>query len=230
MSEAKPEKLQNSQGGAYAYPVMLNLQHKRCVIIGGGPVAARKLGSLAKAGAKVTVVAPRFSPELLEAAAHYECELCCEEYQPQHLEQAFIVIAATDSFAVNRSITQAAPALVNNATEPELSSFTVPSLLEQGDLRIAISTGGVPAYTRRLKEYLEQQITPDFALFADFLQDIRQQVKQIPSSSAERTAFWRQALTIATIKLLAEGNLARAKELVNDAVTSFRTQSQNRPR
>lgn len=214
-------------GKDFAYPAMLNLKDKKCIIIGGGSVAARKLAALAKAGAAVTIVAPSFCSQLTELAENVPCQLISSAYDKKYLQDAFLVVAATDNFDVNRQITCDAPFLCNNITEPELSNFTVPSVIEAGSITIAVATGGVPAYTRLLKTYLSETINSDFAEFNDFLLTVRQQVKEIPSTPGQRTLFWRSVLTKEITELLETGNISKAKEKILDAVNSFRTQSQN---
>ena len=194
----------------FQYPAMLKVAGKHCVIIGGGAVAARKLQTLLDAGARVTVVAPEFCAELQSLAAR--CTLVTDSYKPQYLEGAFVVIAATSSFAVNREISAAAPCLVNNITEPELSNFTV------------------PAFTRLLKTQLAQFITPELADFNDFLREQRDVVKAITPDSKAHTAFWRSVLNKALLNQVMAGETAKAKEKVLDAVNSFRSQSQDSPR
>lgn len=212
---------------SFTYAAMLNLNGRSCVIIGGGSVAARKLATLGESGAELTMVAPDFCEEALAAAKKYSCTVLQEYYQPKHLQDAFITIAATDSKAINREITAAAPMLVNNITEPELSNFIVPATMQVGKIHLTIATGGIPAYTRFLKSFLKQKLTPAFAEFNEFLKEQRQLVKNIPSTPAERTAFWRNALNQEVLNLLEADNAVQAKEKVRHAVNSFRAQSQN---
>ena len=211
----------------FSYPVMLKLKGKRCVIIGGGVVAARKLATLGEAGASVTCIAPSFASELLKVAAKYDCALVQECYQPSQLNNAFVVVAATDSFEINRAITEAAPCLCNNITEPQLSNFTVPSSFNVGTLTVTIATGGIPGYTRLLRRYLQTKLKPAFGQFNDYLLEQRKAVKQIASTPEERTAFWRQVLNENLLHLLENENIEQAKEQIQNAVDSFRTQSQN---
>lgn len=215
------------QASSYNYPIMLKLAGQKCIIVGGGIVAARKLGALANTGAKLTVIALDFCPELLELAEKYKAELIKAAYSPDQLQGALITVAATDSFAVNRQISADAPGLVNNITEPELSSFTVPAQLEIGSIKLTLATGGMPGYTRLLKSYLKQQIPLAFSEFNQFLKEQRQIVKTIPSSPEERTQFWRQTLTLDLIDDLAANNIDQAKEKIIHAVDSFRLKSQN---
>lgn len=212
----------------FHYPVMLRVSGKRCVIIGGGTVAARKLQTLLDAGAQVTVVAPEFCA----AVQHHSdsATLINDSYKPAYLDKAFVVIAATDSKTINRQICADAPCLVNNITEPELSNFTVPSAIRAGNITVSLATGGMPAFTRLMKKQLSQLVTPALADFNDFLLTQREVVKQTASTSEERTAFWRSVLTQDLLNLLLAGEAAKAKEKVLDAVNSFRTQPQNSSR
>lgn len=214
----------------FQYPVMLNIYGKSCVIIGGGLVAARKLHALGKAGGKITVVAPEFCGELLQAAEIYEATLMQEAFKPQHVADAFITVAATNSIIVNRHACAAAPCLCNNVTEPNLSNFTVPSLIKEGEISVTVATSGVPAFTRLLKKYLEQQLKPAFAEFNRFLKEQRSILQHTDSTPKERTLFWRRVLNEDILKLLEAEQSAQAKEKVLDAVNSFRTQSQNSSR
>lgn len=214
----------------FHYPAMLRVADKRCVIIGGGTVAARKLTTLLDAGANVTVVAPIFCDDVQKLASAQGCTLIKDYYKPEYLQNAFVVIAATDNKVVNRQISDAAPCLINNITEPELSNFTVPSAISEGDITIALATGGMPAFTRLLKKQLEHILTPELADFNSFLLLQREEVKSINSTPEERTQFWRSVLKQDLLNLVIAGKAAQAKEKVLDAVNSFRTQSQDRPR
>lgn len=214
----------------FHYPVMLRVEGKPCVIIGGGTVAARKLQTLLEAGALVTIVAPEFCTQVRELAAHPSCTLITDSFRPEYLRNAFVTIAATNSFAVNREVTAAAPCLVNNITEPELSNFTVPASISEGSITLALATGGMPAFTRLLKSQLAQVITPELADFNDFLLLQRNVVKQTATSSEERTMFWRSVLNKDLLNLVRAGKTAQAKEKLSDAVNSFRAQSQNSTR
>lgn len=214
----------------FNYPAMLNLAKKACFIVGGGVVAARKFATLANCDAKITIISPELCEELLAEIAKYPCAIIKEKYSTEYLQGAFLVIAATDSKKVNRAVTADAPCLVNNITEPELGNFTVPATVSEGSITLALATGGMPAFTRILKAHLAKSITPELADFNDFLIKAREQVKDIPSKPTERTAFWRQVLTKDLLELVLIGNTTTAKEKVLNAISSFRTQSQNSTR
>ena len=101
---------------------------------------------------------------------------------------------------------------------------------EKAGFTIALATGGMPAFTRLLKKQLEHILTPELADFNSFLLLQREAVKNIESTPQERTQFWRSVLKQDLLNLVIAGEAAQAKEKVLDAVNSFRTQSQNRPR
>lgn len=213
----------------FTYPAMLRLKGAKCVIIGGGAVAARKLATLVSAGACVSCVAPDFTPELLDAAGT-AATLIHAGYDPIYLKDAFITVAATSDKNVNRKITEDAPHLVNNITEPGLSNFIVPSSFTRGSITIAVASGGMPAFTRLLKQLLSETVTDALSEFNDFLYKTREEVKAIPSTPKERTAFWRSVLTEDLLKEAAAGDASKAKEKISDAVSSFRAQSQDSSR
>lgn len=213
----------------FSYPAMLRLKDKKCVIIGGGAVAARKLASLLASGARVSCVALDFTPELLDAAGT-KAELIRASYDPAYVKDAFITVAATSDKNVNRKITQDAPFLVNNITEPDLSNFIVPSSFTRGSITVAVATGGMPAFTRLLKGLLLKAVTPELSEFNAFLYKTREELKAIPSTSKERGAFWRSVLTEELLEEAAAGDAGKAKEKISDAVSSFRVKSQNGPR
>ncbi|HLG30601.1 MAG TPA: bifunctional precorrin-2 dehydrogenase/sirohydrochlorin ferrochelatase, partial [Candidatus Brocadiales bacterium] len=119
------------------YPINLNIQGKKCVIIGGGEVAYRKACSLKDADAEVTVVCPEPCPELTKEK---DITLIKKRYDESDLDGAFLIIAATDDADVNRNVFQDASKrnlLVNVVDCPELCSFIVPSSVVRGDLCIS---------------------------------------------------------------------------------------------
>jgi precorrin-2 dehydrogenase/sirohydrochlorin ferrochelatase len=143
------------------YPVFLVLRERPCLIIGGGEVAERKTLSLLEAGADVTVVSPTLSPKLAELARTQKVRHLPRTFEEHDLAGIFLVIAATDSPEINASVARLCRkkhVLVNVAAPPEESSFIVPSVVERGDLVIAISTSGdSPGLSKRIRRELEER-------------------------------------------------------------------------
>lgn len=208
----------------FRYPAMLNLNGKRCAVIGGGKVALRKTRTLVTAGANVTVIAPAADENLTALAADGKIELVPRGYESGDVSNCFLVVAATDSAALNRQIAAEAPCLVNVVTEPELGNFSVPAQSTSGRLSFTAFGGGLPAYTALLARDIARTYGDYFAEFADFLHEARTRLQQSGLTPKERTAFWRKQLTEEAIGLLHEGRLNTLKERINNAIDSFRAE------
>jgi precorrin-2 dehydrogenase/sirohydrochlorin ferrochelatase len=173
------------------YPINLDLQGRQCVVFGGGRVAERKVARLLECGAHVAVVAPELTEGLAEAAAAGRIEHVEDTYDEDYLEQAYLVIAATDNEAVNAAVSEECTdlrVLCNIVDDPERCSFTLPALLQRGDFCLAISTGGKsPALAKRVRLELEKLYGEEYAEFTDLMGKIRDRVlAQEGGSEAER--------------------------------------------
>lgn len=177
------------------YPIFLNIQDKKCVVVGGGNVAWRKVCSLKEAGAKVVVVSPDFCPELEKEAG---IERIQQKYDTGHLKGASLVVASTDDGEVNKKVYYDAiesGILVNVVDKPEFCSFIVPASVMRGDLCISISTGGAsPALARNIREYLEGQFGEEYDEFTKLLSEMRRKMlSEIKDESVRRDILQRIA-------------------------------------
>lgn len=201
------------------YPAMLRLGGRRCVVVGGGAVAARKVGPLLAAGASVLVVAPTVAPALRRLAAAGEIELARRAYRHGDLERASLAFAATDSPEVNAAVAGDAEQLgipVNVADDSERSSFHVPAALRRGDLTVAVATGGrSPAFARLLRQEIESLLTPERLALLELYAALRVGLTEAgrPTSEAAWDAVDRDAL-----RLLAEGRRSEAEQLLRRSV------------
>ena len=156
------------------YPVYLDINGKKCVIVGGGKVAHRKACSLKEAGADVVIISPEVSPEILEEEG---LAIIKENYNKSYLEGALLVIAATDDESVNRKVALDAgerDIIVNVVDRPEFCSFIVPSSINRGDLCISISTGGAsPALAKNIRKDLEDIFGPEYGEYISLLTRMR---------------------------------------------------------
>lgn len=159
------------------YPVFLKVAGKVAVVIGGGPVAARKAATLASAGAYVTVICPLLCPELEVMLGAGTIRHERRAYAPGGIEGAALVIAATDDPAVNAEVAREASLLgipANSVRPPDAGSFIVPSTIKRGGLTIAVSTGGgCPALSKRIRKDLEAFIGDEYGPFLEFLEEAR---------------------------------------------------------
>lgn len=162
------------------YPVYLGIKKRKCVVIGGGDVAARKVENFLDCGAEVTLVARRISPALETLKKEGRIRHVPDDYQTEYIQDAFLVVGATDSQGVNERIYRDAGnmgILVNIVDDPERCDFIVPSVFRRGDLAVAISTGGKsPALARRLREDLEKRYGTDVEILLDIMGELRERV------------------------------------------------------
>jgi uroporphyrin-III C-methyltransferase/precorrin-2 dehydrogenase/sirohydrochlorin ferrochelatase len=178
-------------------PVFLRLQARSALVVGGGPVAARKADWLLRAGARVTVVAPQLAPQLASRLARAEIAHIAQPFAPEHLAGAAAVVAATDDGEANAAVSQAAHALgipVNVVDSPELSSFIFPAIIDRSPLVVAVSSAGAsPVLARRVREQIEALLPARLGALARFLGRRRAAVKRLLDARSAR-AFWERVI------------------------------------
>ncbi len=159
------------------YPVNLDIRNRSCLVVGGGPVGTRKVKTLLQCGAKVKLVSPKTGKTLDELSRKGQIEFHPRQYETKDLEGVFLVIGATNDEHLNRRIHQDAEqagCLCNIADRPELCNFILPSIVQRGDLTIAISTAGCsPAFAKHLRLELEKQFGPEYGPFLELMGAIR---------------------------------------------------------
>ncbi|MFH0996676.1 MAG: bifunctional precorrin-2 dehydrogenase/sirohydrochlorin ferrochelatase [Pseudomonadota bacterium] len=176
------------------YPVNLDIRRRSCLVVGGGAVGTRKVRTLLDCGAAVTVVSPEVTDPIAVLAGENRISLKQRPYQASDLDGVFLVIGATDNMALNRAIHDDAGKqgiLCNIADQPDLCNFILPSVIDRGDLIIAISTSGKsPAFARRLRKQLEAQFGPEYAGFLKLMGAVRKiLLEQTRNPEAHRRVF-----------------------------------------
>jgi precorrin-2 dehydrogenase/sirohydrochlorin ferrochelatase len=187
----------------YYYPAFLNLKGKKVIVIGGGKVAERKVLTLLRVGADVTIVSPEITKGLQRKKLEGRIEHIPRQYNKGDSKKAFIVIAATDSLEVNKKISQEAPCLMNVVDSSSLCNFIVPSVINRGPLTIAISTSGVsPALSKSIRKELQILYGLGFAEYLRLLEKIRgRAMKEIPGKK-KRAEFLKSIASGKMIKML----------------------------
>lgn len=197
------------------YPVFLDIAGKRCVVIGGGQVALRKVQTLLEYGAKVEVISPELCPEL---DAVTEIHVSRRHYQLGDLKGAFLAIVATDNYGINHQIAREARSqavLVNVVDDAEYCDFILPSLVRRGDMTIAVSTAGrSPALARKLRTRLEQDFGEEYAVLVRLIDEVRRDLKQRGITVDSET--WQDALELDLLTGLVKlGQIEKAREILS---------------
>src|SRR5215468_3075858 len=155
------------------FPMFVKLNGRLVVVVGGGEIAAGKIEGLLKAGAKVRLIAPEVHPSLISAIRTRKVEWVPREFAAGDLGGAALAIAATSAPGVNASVYREAESrgiFCNAVDDVENCHFYYGSVMQRGDLQIAVSTNGKsPALAQRLRQELEQQFGPEYEAWLEWL-------------------------------------------------------------
>ena len=183
----------------FSYPVALNVRGRNCVVVGGGSVGVRKAMALIAAGATVTVIAPNASPALRVLADDGRVLYRAEPFTPAHLEEVFLVIAATDRSNVNQLVAKAARArgvllnLAADADEADAGNFATMAMVRRDDLIIGVTTGGAgPALSAHIRRDLDAQYALYWESYVALLSAMRGVAKRNIADPDERAVALRR--------------------------------------
>ena len=197
-------------------PLFHNIRDARCVLVGAGSVAARKLRLLLNAGAAVEVIAPQSCAEIKRLAEAGRITLITRAFHITDLAGASLVIAATNDLDVNQQVSEQAHAQhtpVNVVDNPELSSVLFPSIVDRSPVQIAIGTNGsAPVLARMLRTQLEALIPAGVGALADLSKRFRKQVKTTILDQSGRKAFWENVFSGEVAELVYKGRLEAAEQ------------------
>ena len=206
------------------YPVYLNLKGRRVVVIGGGPVAERKVESLLGTKASVVVISPDVTRRLASLARDKQIQLQRRAYVSGDCRGAALVLSATDDPKLSRKVFQeasAAGALVNTSDQPSLCDFIMPAVVRRGDIAIAISTGGAsPGLAARLRSKICRLVGPEYGRLAELLSEARPEIRRRIQDEGERKALHYRILDSDIIDRLKQNDTAGAERLLREIIES----------
>ncbi|MGQ0678131.1 MAG: uroporphyrinogen-III C-methyltransferase [Actinomycetota bacterium] len=203
----------------FGYPVMLEIQGRRCLVIGGGSIAEGKVAGLLDGRANVVVIALELTERLAELAEQGVITTVRRHYREGDLAGALLAIAATDDRTVNARVFAEGAAtgvLVNTVDDIEYCHFAAPSVVRRGDLIVAVSTGGkAPALAKKLRRRFEQELGEDYGLLLDLLGEVREQALRVRTVSFDQwAARWEKALERDLLAFVQQGRSEQARELL----------------
>ena len=179
------------------FPAFLKLSNRRVLVVGGGAIAAQKIPGLLEAGALVHVISPKLNPAVTELVRTGQIDWSPKPFEPDDLLNAFLVIAATSLRELNAQVYREADdrnILCNAVDDIENCHFYYGSIVQRGDLQIAISTNGKsPALAQRLRKELETQFGPEYEIWLEWLGAAREALRA-QSQDPEATKRWLHAL------------------------------------
>lgn len=203
------------------YPISLDLSQKICLVVGGGPVAERKVKSLLECGALVRVVSPEITPGLENLADEGRIDCRRRQFRPPDLEGVFLVIGSTNQEIVNRQVAEEGTArnlLVNIVDDPRKGNFFVPSIVKRGSLTIAVSTDGKsPMLARKIREELEVIYGPQYQEYLDLVGKLREDVIRNVQDPEKKREILESFAADGVLGLLKEGRIGEVKEMLLNA-------------
>jgi precorrin-2 dehydrogenase/sirohydrochlorin ferrochelatase len=210
--------------GRRYYPALLDLEGKRCVVVGGGEIAERKVQSLLECGAQIVVIAPQTTQAIGDLARQGRVELSPKSYTRGDLAGALLVIAAATP-DVNARVAREARQrriLVNVVDDPEHCDFIVPAVARRGPVLVAISShGSSPALARRLRQLIEGCVGPEYGELAELMGRLRPEVMTIANED-ERRRIWEAILDSRALELLRQGRRDEAELEARRCISSAR--------
>ncbi len=206
-----------------ALPIFFNIAQRRCLVIGGGDVATRKVTMLLKAQGNVVVISPELTSELRQMLEKNEIEYVRDSFSPGQLTGACLVIAATDDEVVNEAVSVAAKRLnipVNVVDAPALCTFTMGSIIDRSPVVIAVSSeGNAPVLARHIRSKIETMLPAAYGRIATIAGEFRDQVKARFSTTQSRRRFWENVLNGPLVERVLSGQEQAARELLGELLT-----------
>ncbi|MBI3996155.1 MAG: bifunctional precorrin-2 dehydrogenase/sirohydrochlorin ferrochelatase [Candidatus Omnitrophica bacterium] len=207
------------------YPIFADLTGRRCVVIGGGPVAQRKVTTLLGYGAQVIVVSPTVTPQLSALARRGRITYRTRRFRPADLAGAWLVYAATGDERVNRRVEQAATracVFANIVDQTARCTFIAPSIFRRGQVTIAVSTGGVsPSLSKHVRRDLARTIGAEYARMLQLLGRLRGAAKQRLPDYQDRGRYFDELMTGQTFRLIRAGKTQHARQVATQLLMQY---------
>jgi precorrin-2 dehydrogenase/sirohydrochlorin ferrochelatase len=202
------------------YPVFIDIIDKSCLVVGGGQVGTRKVLTLLDCGARVTVVSAAVTPELQALADQQKITLRLDNYRTADLDGMFLVIGATDDEFLNRKIhfdAERQHKLCNIADRPEACNFILPSVVNRGDLTIAISTAGKsPALAKHLRRKLQKSFGDEYAELLQIMGALRTKLLAQAHAPEEHKPLFEKLIRSDLLEAIQRQDRLRIDELLSD--------------
>jgi precorrin-2 dehydrogenase/sirohydrochlorin ferrochelatase len=202
------------------YPLFADLSAKKCLVVGAGEVGRRKIGTLAACGAMEVLVLDLSppGPDMREILDHPAVVFEQRAYEDRDLDQRFLVIASTSDEDLNWRISRACQdrgILCNIVDQPEKCSFIVPALYTQGDLTVAISTGGgSPALARKIRQDLGDFLGSEYGAGLLLMSRLRPMVLGLGLGPQRNSGIFRGLVDSGLLEALESQDRAMVQDLL----------------
>lgn len=197
-----------------AFPVFVRLEGEAVVIVGEGEEALAKARLLGQSSARLRIIAPEASADLLGWIAANGAAHVARAYAPEQLEGAALVFAASGDETLDRRVVEDARALgikVNAVDRPELCDFFTPALVNRAPVAVAIGTEGAgPVLAQLLRARIDRMLSPSLGTLASLAVTFRDAAERLLAKGAPRRHFWREFFEGAPARAVAGGDVSGA--------------------
>ncbi|GAB5046825.1 precorrin-2 dehydrogenase/sirohydrochlorin ferrochelatase family protein [Thermodesulfovibrio sp. TK110] len=203
---------------AKLFPAFINIKGKKCVVVGGGRVAERKIKTLLQYGAKITLISPEINENIRRIIEKGQIEYIKKQFSKEDIKDAFLVVAATSDEKLNAEIAKNAKFLINCVTALpglEISGllYNVPAVFHNADLTIAISTE-FPALSKLLKNEISKSYGKEFASYLKYLKKLRIEIQKKIPETKRRQEIFRKIASKEIVSILKQYGFKKAKQEV----------------
>jgi len=206
------------------YPIFIDLDGEKVVVVGGGMVAQRKIETLLEYGADVHVVSQKLTPTLNKYLEEGRIKFLGHEFRDNHLNGAFMVVAATDDPLLNRKVSEKAREkglLVNAVDQPSDCNFIVPSILRRGDLLIAVSTSGKsPALAKKVREELEERFGDEYESLLILMGRLRKEILSQGLSRDENRRIFHELVNSHILDAIVKNDWNEVATILNTTINT----------
>lgn len=198
------------------FPILLNLQNKKCLVVGGGAVAQRKIENILDTGVKIKCVSIEFTDDLLALLKQNSIEYYKRPFEISDLDDMDIVFAATNDSEINKQIYQECEKrkiLINVVDNPQICTFIVPAIINRGDLTIAVSTSGkFPGLSKKIRKEIEKKYGNFYTEYLEIISEIRNKIIQLNLKEEEKKEKIEKLLDLDILALIENGKLKEARK------------------
>ena len=202
------------------FPAFLNLDGKNCLLVGGGSVAARKARLLRNAGARVTIVSPEITSDLVSLVADGGAEHIRRRFRDSDVDGHWLVVSATGDAAVERHVAKAAEnrgVFCNAVDDKDSCSFITPAIVDRSPIVVAVSSGGsAPVLARRIRSQIETLLPARLGDLAWLAGRWRRRVAHALQDFKLRLRFWEQVFDGQVEQLVVDGRIDAAEQALEE--------------
>lgn len=204
-------------------PLFIDVTGKKCLVVGGGKVASRKLIPILSTNMIVTLISPDIIDEIHQASnEHKNLKIIKRKFNSEDIEDQFLIVAATNDTKINKEIAKISKEnniLINMAEDSISGNTLIPSVVDRDPIKIAVSSGAAsPILTRLVKTKLETVIPYSFSKLAEFMMEYRSAVKKTFSKISERRNFWEIFLDGPISEMVLSGHVDKAKKALEKSL------------